>query len=545
MSARRAPAAPPSLPGFSYVKPLGSGGFADVFLYEQHLPRRRVAVKVLLPDVAAASTAQFTSEANTMAMLSSHPAIVTIFEAGVSADGRPYLVMEYCPGPNLQVRYRREPFGLAEALRAGVAVVAAVETAHRAGVVHRDIKPANILVTAYNRPALTDFGIASTNVAESEAVGLSVPWSPPEALAEAPTSGVRADVYQLGATIYTLLAGRSPFEIPGESNQTTALIDRIERTPLPSLGRADVPEALFAVLARAMAKDPAHRFATALELGRALQEVEISLGFAPTMIDILDDHPAAALDDVDDELTRVRGIVTIAPDEDTRARPTGPPAQGATEIAPATIDRVPGAPADDATVIRSPRAGSSVADETVLRPRHAPPPGDDTVLRDRGAVPAGPPAPQVPPAAAGEAASPPTKRRWPLVVAASIVAIAVVGVVGSFLAQLAFPEDDPQPETSSAAPQDPLGTTIPQIVDGSGVLVADEAQFSWGNPDPQGGDYYLWREKEIDGVGESRRVDDAAVDVPRDGADRVCIEVFLARADGRVADEPVTICAPE
>lgn len=176
----RRPSPPPDLPGFTYVEPLGTGGFADVFLYEQEMPRRRVAVKVLLADRISSGAAQeFADEANVMAMLSTHPAIVTIYQAGVAGDGRPYLVMEYCPRPNLQLRARKDPFSVAEALRVGVQVAGAVETAHRAGVLHRDIKPANILVTEYNRPALTDFGIASTTGATGEASGMSIPWSPP------------------------------------------------------------------------------------------------------------------------------------------------------------------------------------------------------------------------------------------------------------------------------------------------------------------------------------------------------------------------------
>src|SRR5690606_2078483 len=174
----RAPSPPPELPGFIYLRPLGTGGFADVFLYEQQLPKREVAVKVLLADrLTAGAAEEFTNEANVMALLSTHPAIVTIYQAGVAGDGRPYLVMEYCPKPNLQIRTRKEPFSVAEALRVGVQVSGAVETAHRAGVLHRDIKPANILVTAYNRPALTDFGIASTagSAADGEAAGMSIP----------------------------------------------------------------------------------------------------------------------------------------------------------------------------------------------------------------------------------------------------------------------------------------------------------------------------------------------------------------------------------
>ncbi len=92
----RTPSPPPQLPGFTYLQPLGAGGFADVFLYEQEMPRRKVAVKVLLADRITTGAAQeFTDEANVMAMLSTHPAIVTIYQAGVAGDGRPYLVMEY------------------------------------------------------------------------------------------------------------------------------------------------------------------------------------------------------------------------------------------------------------------------------------------------------------------------------------------------------------------------------------------------------------------------------------------------------------------
>ncbi len=239
MNVKRAPMTPPHLPGFTYLEVLGSGGFADVYLYEQQLPRRRVAVKVLLTErISTGSVAEFTAEANVMAMLSTHPAIVTIYQAGVAHDGRPYLVMEYCPKPNLQVRYRREPFSVAESLRVGIQVAAAVETAHRAGVLHRDIKPANILVTEYNRPALTDFGIASTTSAAAESEGLSIPWSPPESFADVPRSDPRSDVYALGATVYTLLAGRSPFEMPGQRNSAAELIHRIETAPLPRSGPA-------------------------------------------------------------------------------------------------------------------------------------------------------------------------------------------------------------------------------------------------------------------------------------------------------------------
>ena len=321
---RRPPTAPPDLPGFEHIKLLGSGGFADVFLYEQQLPRRRVAVKVLLPDRLESAGQQFAAEANVMAMLSSHPAIVTIHQAGMSADRRPYIVMEYCPRPNLQLRYRQDPFSVAETLRTAIPVIAAVETAHRMGVLHRDIKPANILVTEYNRPALTDFGIAANAGTEEEAAGMSIPWSPPESFAVPPRNGTSTDVYQLGATVYTLLAGRAPFEIPGRRNTSTELIDRAERMPLQRIDRPDVPASLQAALARAMAKRPEDRFPSAVAFARALQKVQIELEHSVTLIDIVEDSPTEEFDDENDGVTRVRDVTSILPDGDVTAGAPAP-----------------------------------------------------------------------------------------------------------------------------------------------------------------------------------------------------------------------------
>ena len=156
-----------------------------------------------------------------MAQLSHHPSIVTIHQAAIAADGRPYLVMEYCSRPGLAAAVpARARSPCAEALRIGVRLASAVETAHRVGILHRDIKPANVLTTDFGWPALTDFGIAATvGHGAGATVGMSIPWSPPELLAEHPTGDERSDVYSLAATIYSLLAGRTPFEVPGGDEQ--------------------------------------------------------------------------------------------------------------------------------------------------------------------------------------------------------------------------------------------------------------------------------------------------------------------------------------
>ena len=132
--ATRLPSAPPILPGLSYIRPLGSGGFADVFLYEQDMPRRDVAVKVLPSDVRDPELRRmFNAEADVLAHLSAHPSIVTVYQAGISAEGRPYIVMEFCPG-SLAQRYRIERIPVTEVLAIGVKMAGALESAHRAGL---------------------------------------------------------------------------------------------------------------------------------------------------------------------------------------------------------------------------------------------------------------------------------------------------------------------------------------------------------------------------------------------------------------------------
>lgn len=310
LSPPRRPAVPPAIEGFVYLQLLGSGGFADVFLYEQQLPRRRVAVKVLVEEQRNTKKLDyFRDEANLMAQLSTHPAIVTIHQAAVAEGGRPYLVMEYCPKPNFGQRFRTEQIGIEEVLASGIQIAGAVETAHRAGILHRDIKPANILLTEYNHPALTDFGVAGLVGAPEGPSGLSVPWSPPELFASPPISRAVSDVWSLGATVYALLAGRAPFEVADPDDSLGAMANRIRSTPLSPVPRDDVPVSLQEVLATAMAKSPHARYTSALSFGRALQQVQEHLGIPMTPIDVLDDAFAANRPSDDDSgRTRVRPV---------------------------------------------------------------------------------------------------------------------------------------------------------------------------------------------------------------------------------------------
>lgn len=312
--ASRLPAAPPVLPGFQYVRPLGTGGFADVFLFEQDMPRRLVAVKVLLQNVVDEGLLRmFNAEADAMARLSSHPSILTIYQASISADGRPYLVMEYCPS-SLTTRYRREEIPVTEVLQLGIKIGSALETAHRAGMLHRDIKPSNLLVTSFGSPVLSDFGISAAVTARSqeEVFAMSVPWSAPEIVNESISGSISAEVWSLGATVYTLLAGRSPFERPGRGqNSREQLKTRIKKAHFTPTGREDVPAPFETVLRKAMAKDPAARHSSAAELAYELQLVQYELGHAATPLEIAVDEWAEAPTVMFDD-ARSRGPVRSA-----------------------------------------------------------------------------------------------------------------------------------------------------------------------------------------------------------------------------------------
>lgn len=281
-------ASPPSLDGYSYVRPLGVGGFAQVLLYEEDMPRRGVAVKVMDPATMDAGAIRlFTAEANAMARVSSHPCIVTIFTASVAPDGRPYIVMEYCPS-SYGSRYR-QPSSIPsqEVLRIGVRIGGALETVHQAGMLHRDITPSNILVNSLGAPALSDFGIAVTLTEPTgPAMGMSVPWSAPEVISETTMGTVRSEVYSLAATLATLLSGHSPAHVVGGSNTRVELAQRILRGRIAPVTRADVPVALRTVLLRALSRDPDRRQGSAAELVADLQEVEASLGLPVTAADM-------------------------------------------------------------------------------------------------------------------------------------------------------------------------------------------------------------------------------------------------------------------
>lgn len=286
---RQTDLAPPVIPGLHYVRSLGSGGFADILLYEQDFPRRRVAVKVMHTAVNdPTQVALFEREADALAAVSAHPSILSIFSASISADGRPYLVLEYCPD-SLQSSFRTHPMDVARALDLGVRVASALESCHRSGILHRDIKPSNLLINEFGNVVLADFGIVgSVDPTDAEEYfALSVPWSAPEVVDELSSGSVASEVWSLSATLYALLAGRGPFERPGPGqNNDDKISGRIRKAKYTPVGRMDVPPQLEHVLEQGMSKNPAKRQESAISFAQQLRAVQQYLGLAPTDLEI-------------------------------------------------------------------------------------------------------------------------------------------------------------------------------------------------------------------------------------------------------------------
>ncbi|WNG33120.1 serine/threonine protein kinase [Archangium violaceum] len=259
---------------------LGSGGMGTVYLAEQIIIGARVAVKVLHPDMAQDTQlrSRFYAEARTVNLIG-HPNIVRIFDINESKDGIHYFVMEYLEGTPLS----RLPRPVEPGLLAWLLVQAcdALEAVHRSGVVHRDLKPDNLLMM--ERPGelptlkVLDFGVAKalhdTATSEPTMAGqvFGTPaYMAPEQWAGQPVDG-RADVYSLGVTGYLLLTGQLPYP-RGQLAELVLSPEPPSLRPPHELAPA-VPEALSRTLMRALARNPAERFASALDFKKALLAV--------------------------------------------------------------------------------------------------------------------------------------------------------------------------------------------------------------------------------------------------------------------------------
>ena len=259
---------------YSIGRELGEGGMATVYLADDIKHERKVALKVLKPELAAVVGAErFLAEIKTTANLQ-HPHILPLFDSG-EADGFLYYVMPHVEGESLAEKLARErQLGVDEAVRIAKDAADALDYAHRKGIIHRDIKPANVLLHD-GRPVVADFGIAlavsTAGGGRMTETGLSLGtphyMSPEQASADRDLSA-RSDIYSLGCVLYEMLAGQPPHTGPSAQSVLVRILTEAPK-PLTEL-RHTVPPHVSAVVAKAIEKLPADRFDTAKELREAL-----------------------------------------------------------------------------------------------------------------------------------------------------------------------------------------------------------------------------------------------------------------------------------
>jgi serine/threonine-protein kinase len=265
---------------------LGRGGMAAVFRALDLRLNRRVAIKLLPPELAfnPSVRSRFLREAQMAAQLT-HPNIVPIYAVD-DAENLVYFVMALVEGESLASRLKREGALSVDDVRTIVSQVAdGLDYAHRQGVVHRDIKPDNILLDRKTgTPRVTDFGIARAAAEESRltvtgmAVGTPAYMSPEQAIGERDLDG-RSDIYSLGIVAYQMLAGETPFKA---INTPAMLMKHVSEPPPPLRGRRpDIPASLAAAIERALAKRPEDRWYSAGELRDAVLERTVERAYAP------------------------------------------------------------------------------------------------------------------------------------------------------------------------------------------------------------------------------------------------------------------------
>ena len=515
--ARRPSAVPsmdqaPALPGLRLIRPLDLGGTAAVYLYEQEGLNRPVAVKVALRGSMDQQTHQlFLREAKTLAKLSTHPCILSIHQALVSDDGRDCLVLEYAPGGSCKTIMLHGGMDQEGVLDLGVRMASALCCAHGRGILHRDVKPSNFLITDQGLPVLADFGISSGIYGSERAGGLSIPWAAPEVLANRSGGSETSDIYSLGASLFGMLAGRSPYEYAYRARDEDDLTRLILTAETPILHMGEASPTLAAVLEKAMAHDRDDRYYSALEFGRALQKVQQQLyGHATPFIG--------------------EGIDAYPPMTDARSHAQTGAMAGRRANRPENKES------------SRPWAGARTSSRPRLRP-------DRDAFSDYE----------------GSQAKRFFGGRRRVVLLGLILAVIlalvlvwalVVGLpnrserrsqpttTGSSQAQ-SRQAQSPDP-TDSSDPQDLQEGPVPSPTQGQGRYQGTAAVFTWANPNPKPGDTYVWHPLDQGGAGDrgrsvQTRQPAARIDSPQGG--QTCISVTLVRADRSMSQEPTIICA--
>lgn len=256
---------------YQILETLGTGAHSRVVRGFDPLIDRPVAIKLLSPELAhGEARMHFLREARVVGKLS-HPFIITLHDMGIDeSTSTPYLVMELVEGQSLEKILAGGSVPFPTACMWAAHVASALHTAHRRNIIHGDIKPANILITTESRPKLTDFGMARLashqRRGDTSLLGTPAYWCPEQIMGR--PQDARSDIFSLGAVLYEMLTGNSPFA--GESLQKVCN-HVLSSMPLPSSRiNASIPGAVDEVLAACLAKDPNQRFTTAEALAEQL-----------------------------------------------------------------------------------------------------------------------------------------------------------------------------------------------------------------------------------------------------------------------------------
>ena len=259
---------------------IGSGGMADIYLAQDTLLERQVAIKILKRDFSRSVEFQqrFVLEAKAAANLF-HPNIVTVFDFGFYHSD-PFIVMEYVPGSDLKTLIRqKKDFSIQESLDLMIQACAGLGYAHRAGLVHCDVKPQNMLITLDRKLKITDFGIARALVSINPGERSNIVWGSPLYFSPEQANGIApspsSDVYSLGIVLYEILTGKLPY-----SGNTSEELSRMHSHVLaipPSKLNPQIPSAVDQIVLKVISKEPVSRYRNADQLGRVLTLVRTQL----------------------------------------------------------------------------------------------------------------------------------------------------------------------------------------------------------------------------------------------------------------------------
>ncbi|MBW3615041.1 MAG: Stk1 family PASTA domain-containing Ser/Thr kinase [Actinobacteria bacterium] len=314
---------------YEILRHLARGGMAEVYVAHDLMLDRRVALKVLFPELSTDRNfvERFRREAQAAANLS-HPNIVSIYDWG-EEGGIYFIVMEFIEGRTLGQIIRQEgPLVADRAAEIGADVAAALAFAHRSGVVHRDVKPGNVLISPTGQVKVTDFGIARAANSDQDltqtgaVMGTATYFSPEQA--QGHRVDPRSDVYSLGVVLYEMVAGRAPFA--GDNPMAIAYKHVREQPVPPRQVNPDVPQAFEAIVLQAMAKNPNDRYTSAEELRQDLlrfRQGRLVLANPTVTVPAVDETVATPAYDATQVVDRTR-VVAGGP-----VGPPEPPGRGA------------------------------------------------------------------------------------------------------------------------------------------------------------------------------------------------------------------------